>query len=315
MDVPLWFWIAFNVAIISILALDLGIFHRSAHVVSFKEAGIWSAIWVTLALLFNVGIYFYAGSERALEFLTGYLVEYSLAVDNIFVFLLIFEAFAVPLVYRHRVLFWGILGALIMRGTFILLGAYLIERFHWILYFFGAFLVITAVRMFLEGEEQEVDVEENVAVRVVRRFFPITKEYRGESFTVREAGKLFATPLLVVLAVIEVSDLIFAVDSIPAIFSITQDPFLVYTSNVFAILGLRSMYFLLDGVIQRFYYLRPALSVILGFIGVKMLLMDIYHVPIAVSLGVIVLVLVTAIVASILFPKADAQQEQVQEHS
>ena len=282
------------------LALDLGVFNRKAHAVTLREAGAWTALWVTLALLFNVGLYVVAGPQAGLEFLTGYLIEYSLSVDNIFVFVLIFSAFKVPAKYQHRVLFWGILGALIMRGAMIALGVVLISRFHWIIYGFGAFLVFAGIRMFFSDEEDTVDLENNTVLRLVKRLVPVTDGYREQKFVVREAGHRMVTPLFLVLVLIEVTDVIFAVDSIPAIFAITQDPFIVYTSNIFAILGLRSLYFLLAGIIDRFIYLRYGLAVVLTFVGVKMLLVDVFHIPTIVSLGVIVGTLAVSIIASLL---------------
>ncbi len=299
MDVTLWFWAVFLLFIAGMLALDLGVFNRTPHAVTIKEAAIWSGVWVSLALLFNLGIYLYAGSEPALQFTTGYLVEKSLAVDNIFVFVLIFTAFAVPQVYQHRVLFWGIIGALVLRGGLILSGSYLVKNFHWVLYVFGAFLLFTGIKLFRERNEHEADMSESLAVRLLRRIMPVTNEYEGHRFLLRDAGTWVATPLFVVMAVVIVTDIVFAVDSIPAIFAISQDPFIVFTSNVFAVLGLRSMYFLLADIIRRFFYLRHGLSVILVFIGVKMLLIDIYKIPIAVSLGVIVAIFAIAIAASI----------------
>ncbi len=304
MDVPLSFWIGFNVFVLAMLALDLGVFNRKAHTVTVREAGAWTAVWVSLALTFNAGLYFVAGPQAGLEFLTGYLIEYSLSVDNIFVFVLLFTSFAVPSQYQHRVLFWGILGALIMRGAMIGLGVALITSFHWIIYLFGAFLLFAGVRMFFSDEEETVDLERNVVLRFLRRIFPVTDGYRGQKFVVRENGKRMVTPLLLVLVLIEVTDLIFAVDSIPAIFAITQEPFIVYTSNIFAILGLRSLYFLLAGVIHKFVYLRYGLAAVLSFVGIKMLITDLYHIPTLVSLGVIVSVLATSIVASLLSDKS-----------
>jgi tellurite resistance protein TerC len=307
----LWLWIGFNAFVIVMLAIDLGVFHREAHEVSMKEAGAWSAIWVALALAFNYGVYHFMGPQAGLEFLTGYLIEKALSVDNIFVFVLIFSYFSVPPRYQHRVLFWGILGALLMRGAMIAAGAVLITEFHWIIYVFGAFLVVTGIRMATQTEHA-IDPERNPVIRLVRRLVPVSTEYHGQRFWVRaEAGgrlRLVATPLFVVLVLVETTDLIFAVDSIPAIFAITQDPFIVYTSNVFAILGLRALYFLLAGVIHRFHYLKLGLSAVLVFVGVKMLLAEVYKVPIGVSLGIIGLVLATAIVASLAFPKEVAAQ-------
>jgi len=299
MDVSLWFWALFLLFIAGVLALDLGVFNRTPHTVTLKEAALWSGAWVSLSLLFNLGLYFYAGSEPALQFLTGYLVEKSLAVDNIFVFVLIFTAFTVPGVYQHRVLFWGIIGALVLRGALILSGSYLVEHFHWVLYIFGAFLLFTGIKLFRDRHGHDEDMSESLAARLLRRVMPVTDEYRGHRFMLRDAGRWVATPLFLVMSVVIVTDIVFAVDSIPAIFAISQDPFIVFTSNVFAVLGLRSMYFLLADVIQRFYFLRHGLSVILVFIGAKMLLLDLYKIPIAASLGVIVAIFAVAIAASL----------------
>jgi TerC family integral membrane protein len=304
----LWPWVLFTVFILGMLALDLGVFHRDAHVVTKKEATIWSIIWILLALIFNAGIYHFSGPERALEFLTGYLIEYSLSVDNIFVFILIFSYFAVPESYRHRVLFWGILGALIMRGVFIIVGAALLHRFHWIIYLFGAFLVFTGIKMLVK-EETTVHPEDNAIIKLLRRLMPITENYEGQRFFVFREGKRFATPLLVVLLTVESTDLIFAVDSVPAIFAVTKDPFIVYTSNVFAILGLRALYFLLAGVMDLFCYLRYGLGLILSFVGIKMMLADVYKIPIGISLGVIATILTLSIVLSLLFPRKREEAE------
>ncbi|HWS54635.1 MAG TPA: TerC family protein [Pyrinomonadaceae bacterium] len=303
----LWLWVGFNLFVLLMLAVDLGVFHRHAHEVSMKEAAGWSVVWVTLALLFNYGVYRFMGAQAGAEFLTGYLIEKALSVDNIFVFVLIFAYFRVPSKYQHRVLFWGIIGALLMRGAMIGAGAYLIKQFHWIIYVFGAFLVITGIRMATQ-DERDIEPESNPVIRLVKRFIPVTDEYHGQDFFVRQAdasgvAKRVATPLFVVLVLVETTDLIFAVDSIPAIFAVTEDPFLVYTSNVFAILGLRSLYFLLAGVIHKFHYLKLGLSAVLAFVGAKMLLTDIYKIPIGVSLGVIALTLAAAVVLSLLFPK------------
>lgn len=303
----IWYWIGFNVLILGLLALDLFVFHRKAHEVKFKEAAFWSVVWVLIALAFNFGVYHFRGKEAGLEFLTGYLIEKALSVDNIFVFVLIFSYFQVPPKYQHRVLFWGILGALIMRGAMIGAGAYLISQFHWIIYLFGAFLVFTGFRMASQNEHA-IEPESNPVIRLVRRFYPVTNVYHGQSFFVREPGpngmiRWVATPLFIVLVLVETTDLIFAVDSIPAIFAITQDPFIVYTSNVFAILGLRALYFLLAGVIHKFHFLKLGLSIVLVFVGVKMLLTDIYKVPIGASLGIIGLVLTASVVLSLMFPK------------
>ncbi len=301
MDTSVLIWAAFGAFILLMLALDLGVFHRRAHVVSLREALIWSAVWVALALAFNVGVYFWRGSQTALEFLTGYLIEKSLSVDNIFVFLLIFQYFQVPARYQHRVLFWGILGALVMRAVFILGGIALIHRFHWVIYAFGTLLVVSGVRMaFQKGKE--VHPERNPVLRVLRRFLPVSETYVDGRFFVKRAGRFMATPLLVVLVVVETTDLVFAVDSIPAILAITLDPFIVYSSNVFAILGLRALYFALAGVMRLFHYLHYGLSVILVFVGVKMLVSDVVKVPVVLSLGVVAAVLTVSVVLSLLRP-------------
>jgi tellurite resistance protein TerC len=314
----IWLWVGFNVFVLLMLALDLGVFHRHAHVVSVREAALWSVMWITLSLLFNVGIYFYwhnlvpgsayTNSEAALAFLTGYLIEKSLSVDNIFVFVLIFSYFAVPAIFQHRVLFWGIIGALLMRATLIFLGAALIERFHWIIYIFGAFLIYTGINMAFHKEEA-IDIEENAAARLFRRFMPVTEKYHGGDFFVRHAGKLMATPLLIVLIIVETTDLIFALDSIPAIFAITTDAFLVYTSNIFAILGLRSLYFLLAGVIDKFRYLKLGLAVVLTFVGVKMVIEGFFHISTSLSLGIVAAILLVAVAASLLIAeKTDVEE-------
>jgi tellurite resistance protein TerC len=297
-------WIGFHVFIFVMLALDLGVFHRKSHTVSMREALSWSAVWVTLALAFNVGVYFLKGQESAVEFLAGYLLEQSLSVDNLFVFLLVFSYFKVPADYQHKVLFWGILGALIMRALFIGVGTVLIAQFSWVLYIFGAFLVITGIRMaFDKGDE--MNPEDNFLVKAFRRFFPVTDKYDGNNFFTMENGRRHATLLFVVLLIVEATDILFAVDSIPAVFSVTQDPFIVYTSNIFAILGLRSLYFALAGIMNLFHYLKFGLSIILTFIGVKMLIMDFYHVPTAMALGFVVFVLAASIIASKIWPKEE----------
>jgi tellurite resistance protein TerC len=298
MELNVWGWVGFNAFVLAMLALDLGVFHRRAHVVTMREAATWSAVWVGLALAFNAGLYLLAGPRPALEFLTGYLIEKSLSVDNIFVFVLLFTYFAVPARYQHRVLFWGILGALAMRGAFIAAGAYLLEQFHWVIYLFGAVLILTGAKMARRGGAA-VDPERNPVTRWARRLLPLTPRYDGQRFWTREGGRLVATPLFLVLLLVEFTDLVFAIDSIPAIFAVTRDPFLVYTSNVFAILGLRSLYFLLAGVVHRFVYLKYALAAILVFVGLKMTLVDLVKVPVAVSLGVIALTMTIAILASL----------------
>jgi tellurite resistance protein TerC len=308
----LWLWTGFNVFVLAMLALDLFVFHKDAHEVRSLEAAAWSAVWITLALVFGAGVYAFLGRDAGLEYFAGYLIEKALSVDNIFVFVLVFGSFHVPSRYQHRVLFWGILGALLMRGGMIAAGAYLMQQFHWIIYIFGAFLVFTGLRMATE-DEAHIDLESNAAIRLIRRVVPVTGRYHGQHFLVREeiAGRSrwAATPLLVVLVLVEMTDLIFAVDSIPAIFAITQDPFIVYSSNVFAILGLRALYFLLAGVIHRFHYLKVGLSVILVFVGLKMLAVDVYKVPIGVSLAFIVLVLAAATAASLRWPRPVSDQE------
>ncbi len=295
-------WIVFNAFVLGMLALDLLVFHRKAHAVSLREAFSWSVVWISLALIFNLGIYYLWGSEKAMEFLAGYLIEKSLSVDNIFVFIMIFSYFAVPPMYQHRILFWGILGALIMRAIFIAAGAALLSAFHWIIYIFGGFLIITGIKMFFAGDEK-IEPEKNPAVVLLRRWMPITKDFHGQRFFVRIDGRLWATPLFVVLLVIETTDVIFAVDSIPAIFAITLDPFIVYTSNIFAILGLRALYFLLAGILEMFRYLKVGLSFVLCFVGAKMMLVDFYKIPIGVSLGVVAGILTISILASLVKPK------------
>ncbi|HVO91203.1 MAG TPA: TerC family protein [Terriglobales bacterium] len=290
-------WIAFNVFVLGMLAIDLGIFHRRAHAVSIKEASVWSGVWVSLAMVFNLGIHFAWGQEKALEFLTGYVIEKSLSVDNLFVFLMIFQYFNTPSEYQHRVLFWGILGALILRALFIATGSALLNNFHWMIYVFGGFLIFTGIKMFLQGDEK-IEPDGNPVVRLFGRMVPIYKEYAGQSFFVRRAGKVQATLLMVVLTVVETTDVIFAVDSIPAIFAITKDPFIVYTSNVFAILGLRALYFMLAGVMEMFVYLKVGLSFVLCFVGAKMLFVDVYKIPIGLSLSIIGGVLLLSILAS-----------------
>ena len=295
----LWLWAGFNVFVLAMLAVDLGIFHRDSHAVSLREAGIWSAVWIALALVFNVGVWKFLGPQPGVEFLTGYLIEKSLSIDNIFVIALLFAYFKVPDRYQHRVLFWGILGALVMRAGFILAGAALLERFHWIIYLFGAFLILTGIKMAL-APEKGLEPEKNPVVRLVRRLMPVTADYRGASFFVREGGRRAATPLFLVLVMVEFTDLVFAVDSIPAIFAVTRDPFLVYTSNVFAILGLRSLYFLLAGIMHKFEYLKLGLAAILVFVGAKMALVGWVKIPATTSLGVIAAILAVAVAASLI---------------
>ncbi len=298
-----WLWIGFNAFVLAMLALDLGVFHRKTHVVSVKESLAWTGVWVTLALAFNAGLWYFAGQQKALEFFTGYLIEKSLSVDNVFVFALLFSYFAVPAQYQHKVLFWGILGALIMRAIMIFAGAALINQFTWIIYIFGAFLILTGIKMVVKRDE-EIHPERNPIVHWFKRLMPVTNDYRGDKFIVWENGRRIATPLLLVLVCVEVSDLIFAVDSIPAIFAVTTDPFIVYTSNVFAILGLRSLYFALAGVMDKFHYLKVGLGVVLSFVGVKMLLAHTaWKISTLLSLGVVVLILAVSVVVSLLRPK------------
>ncbi len=304
MNESLWLWVGFNVFILGMLALDLGVFHRKTHIVSLKESLTWTGVWVALALLFNAGVWHYGGSARALEFFTGYVIEKSLSVDNVFVFALLFSYFAVPPLYQHKVLFWGILGALLMRAMMIGAGTVLIAKFAWIIYVFGGFLILTGIKMIVKREE-EIHPERNPVVRWFKKLMPVTPEYRGDKFFVRENGLRMATPLFVVLLLVEFTDLIFAVDSIPAIFAVTKDPFIVYTSNVFAILGLRSLYFALAGVMDKFHYLKIGLGVVLSFVGVKMILAHTaWKIDTLVSLGVIVLILATSVVWSLVKPKA-----------
>jgi tellurite resistance protein TerC len=299
----LWLWIGFNLFVLLMLALDLGVFHRKAHAVTFKESMAWTVVWITLAMLFNLGVWHYGGSEKGIQFLTGYVIEKSLSVDNVFVFALLFSYFSVPAKYQHKVLFWGILGALVMRAIMIAVGAALITKFIWIIYVFGAFLIITGLKMIFKKEE-EFHPESNPVVRWFKKLMPVTSDYREDKFFVRENGIRHATPLFVVLLLVEVSDVIFAVDSIPAIFAVTKDPFIVYTSNVFAILGLRSLYFALAGVMDKFHYLKLGLGVVLTFVGVKMLLGHTeWKIDTHLSLGVIVLILAGSVVASLMWPK------------
>src|SRR5512140_3744980 len=274
MNEYIWSWVGFNDFVLLMLALDLGVFHRKAHVVSFKESLGWTIVWVSLALLFNGGVWHFSGSQKALEFFTGYLIEKSLSVDNVFVFALLFSYFAVPAKYQHKVLFWGILGALIMRAIMIALGATLITKFTWIIYVFGAFLILTGIKMVVKREE-EIHPERNPVVKWFKKLMPVTSDYRQDHFFVKEGGRRWATPLFLVLLLVEFSDLIFAVNSIPAIFAVTTDPFRVCTSNAFAILGLRALYFLLAALMHRFAYLTTGLAVILVFVGIKMLLTDV----------------------------------------
>jgi tellurite resistance protein TerC len=321
--VPAWVWAAFLGGVLSVLALDLGVFNRKAHVVSAKEAAIWTAVWVSLGLAFAGIIFAWQGSQKGFEWLTGYVVEYSLAVDNIFVFVLVFGYFKVPAQYRHRVLFWGILGALVMRGAMIFLGAALIKEFHWILLVFGAFLLFTGFKMLLEKDDKEhVDLEMNPAIKLAKRFFKVSPNYDGQKFFTVENGLRVATPLFLVLVFIEFTDLVFAVDSIPAIFAITTDPFIVFTSNIMAILGLRSLYFLLADIVDRFIYLKKGLAIILAFVGVKMLLPDVslwltgvsVKIPTYISLAVILSILAVSVIASLIVTANRPAKLEIDEH-
>lgn len=299
----IWQWVGFNVFVLLMLALDLGVFHRKAHKVSFKESLGWTAAWIMLALLFNLGIYHWFGTELALEFLTGYLIEKSLSVDNIFVILMIFSYFHVPDRFQHKVLFWGILGALVMRAGFIAAGVALIQKYHWIIFVFGGFLVFSGIKMALPKKE-EVTLDKNIVMRLMRRFLRFTNTHADEShFFLRKEGKLYATPLFAALIMVEATDLIFAVDSIPAILAISEDTFIVYTSNAFAILGLRSLYFAVAGLVEIFHHLKYGLSAILIFVGSKMLLADIYKIPTLGALGAVMGILTISILASMVFPK------------
>ena len=307
MTEPLWAWFAFIAFVVAMLAIDLGVFQRKAHVVKPREAALWTLTWVSLSLLLGVIFYFWLGQEKAVEYITGYVLEWSLSVDNIFVFVLVFNYFKTPFKYQQRVLLWGILGALVLRGIMILVGVTLIEAFSWILYVFGAFLLFTGLRMLFSKDDNETDLEKNPGLRLVRRLIPVSSEYDGQKFFTVKNGVRMATPLLLVLVVIEFTDLVFAVDSIPAIFAITTDGFIVFTASIMAVLGLRSMYFLLAHVVHRFVYLKTGLSFILIYIGIKMLLLDVVHIPSLVSLGVIIGILAISVVASLLWGKpADA---------
>lgn len=312
MDLTLW--VIFGAVVVTALVLDLAFFNRKAHEPRMREALVWSLVWISLALAFNAVLFFWRGHTTALEFLTAYLVEESLSVDNLFVFLMLFSYFRVPREHQHKVLFWGIVGVVVMRGIFIFAGIALIERLHWIVYVFGAILVITGIRLAVGGE-REVHPEKNPVIRLFRRIMPVTKDYVGNCFFVREAGRLFATPLFIVLLVIETTDVLFAVDSIPAVFAITLDRLVVYTSNIFAVLGLRALFFVLSGFMRLFHYLNYGLSLILVFVGVKMLIADFYKVPISVALGAVAGILAISVVASVLFPRKKGAETSVSEGS
>ncbi len=302
-------WGGFVLFIVGLLVLDLKVLQKDDREIKVREALAWTAFWIVLALCFNAGVYYFEGTQKALEFLTAYLIEKSLSVDNIFIFLMVFSYFGIPSKYQHRVLFWGILGALIMRAAFILVGVALITRIHWIIYVFGAFLIFIGIKMALE-KEKEIHPEKNPVLKAFRRFMPVTETFVGHRFFASRAGRMAATPLFIVLLVIESTDVVFAVDSIPAVLAISHDPFIVYTSNVFAILGLRALYFAIAGVMRLFHYLNYGLSVILVFVGVKMILSDIVKIPVGMALGVIASVLTISILASIIFPKKEGPSPQ-----
>ncbi|MEW6731428.1 MAG: TerC family protein [Acidobacteriota bacterium] len=296
-------WIGFNILVLIMLALDLGVFHRKDEALKIKEALQASLIWVVLAIIFNICVYYWFGGRAATEFLTGYLLERSLSIDNIFVFLLVFSYFKIPAKFQYRVLFWGILGALIMRAALIVLGTALIRQFHWILYIFGLLLVVTGIRMALQKEDDEIQPEKNPVVRIFKRLMPVTTDYAHRGFFVKVNGRLYASLLFIVLLVVETTDLVFALDSIPAIFGVTNDAFIIYTSNVFAILGLRALYFALAGIMDLFHYLKVGLSMILVFIGIKMLVVEFFEIPTLIALAVIAVVLIISVIASIVWPR------------
>ncbi|KAF0129169.1 MAG: tellurite resistance protein TerC [Bacteroidetes bacterium] len=307
MDTPMLFWILFNAFVLLMLALDLGVFHRKSHEVSVKEALTWTVVWIFLAMVFNTVLYFWRGQQQALEFFTGYLVEKALSVDNIFVFIMIFTYFQVPTKYQHKILFWGIIGALIMRVIFIFAGVALLEKFHFTIYLFGALLIFTGYKMF-NHSNTKIDPEKNPVLRFFKKFMPVTPTLHEDKFFTKIDGKRYATPLFLVLILIETTDLIFAVDSIPAILAITQDQFIVYTSNVFAILGLRSLYFALAGVVHRFWLLSYGLAIVLIFVGIKMLLIDFYKIPIELSLLFIASVIAGSVFFSLKFKKKESAE-------
>lgn len=297
-------WWVFGGLVLAMLVLDLGVINRKAHVIQLKEASLWSFAWISLALAFSALVFFWMGQEKALEFLTGYVIEESLSVDNLFVFLVIFSYFRVPREFEHKVLFWGIVGVLITRGIFITAGVALIHKFHWILYLFGLILIVTAAKLVLK-EDEEIHPENNPVLKLFRRLMPVTESYEGASFFVRRMGRLAATPLFVVLLVIESTDIVFAVDSVPAVLGITHDPFIVYTSNIFAILGLRSLFFMLSGIMRLFHRLHYGLAFILGFVGIKMLIADFYKIPVGAALMVIAVALALSILASLIWPEKE----------
>jgi len=303
MSNELLLWIGFHIFILIMLALDIGVFHRKAHVISVKEALWWSAFWIGLACIFAMGIWFYRSTVQATEFMTAYVVEKSLSVDNLFIFLTIFSYFKVPEKYQHKVLFWGVLGALIMRAFFIVVGVAILAKFHFIIYILGAFLVFTGFKLFFSKDDVEFKPESSWTLKFVRRFFGVSKHYQEDKFIVRKMGYTFVTPLFMVLALVETTDLVFALDSIPAVLAVSPDPFIVYTSNIFAILGLRSLYFALAGVVGLFHYLNYGLAIILSFIGVKMIISGMYKIPIESALLFVLVILLASVVISLLFPK------------
>lgn len=304
MEHSLTLWILFNVFILAMLIVDLKVFNRKPHEISIKESLIWTGIWIAMAVIFGIGIYFFMGPQSSLDYFTGYLIEKSLSVDNIFVFLLIFTYFGVDSIYQHKVLFWGIFGALVFRLLFIMVGVVLLEQFHWIIYIFGAFLVFTGIKLGLE-KDKEIHPEKNPILKLVRRFIPITKDFHGPDFFIKRGSRIIATPMFVVLVVIETTDIVFALDSIPAIMAITRDTFLIYSCNAFAILGLRALYFALSGVMRLFHYLHYGLAFILVFIGIKMLIESFVHIPTLITLSVIVVTLAISVIFSIKYPKEE----------
>jgi tellurite resistance protein TerC len=301
-----WLWIGFVGFVLAMLALDLGVFHRKAHVVGFREALVWSIVWVCLALLFNAGVFYFSGPVVGVEFFTGYLIEKSLSVDNVFVFVIIFSALSIPPEYQHRVLFWGILGALVMRALMIFAGAALLVKFHWLIYVFGAFLIVTGVKLFFQRDKEQ-HPEDGLVMRLTRRLIPSTPRLDGQKFFSVENGRRLATPLFMALVLVEFTDLVFALDSIPAIFAVTDDPFIVFTSNIFAILGLRSLYFLLAGLVHKFRYLKIGLAAVLVFVGVKMVIVEFYKFDPFVSLAVIAAILGGSVAASLVVSRPAAR--------
>ncbi|MDX9947297.1 MAG: TerC family protein [Bacteroidales bacterium] len=314
MEVSPIFWVIFSIIIVVMLALDLGVFNKKSHEIKVKEALTWVGVWVSLALIFNLIVLTQFGKTKALEFLTAYVIEYSLSIDNIFVFIMVFSFFAVKREYQHKVLFWGILGAVVMRAIFIFAGVALINRFHWIVIIFGAFLVFTGLKMLFQREEAKVDPEKNGLVRLFRKFLPVTDQLHNDSFFVRKDKKIYATPLFIVLLIIESTDLIFAVDSIPAVLAISKDTFIVFTSNIFAILGLRSLYFAVSGIMGLFRFLKIGLALVLTFVGLKMLAAFFhFEIPVTLSLSIIISILLLSILASVIIKKDDSPSDIVKQ--